>query len=221
MARPSRPARSPDCPSPPAASKPSPLQACARFPPGGVQRQPSRKAADVRPVDRLCRAVLCRHGDARAGAGAQDRPLCPHTGAAEDPHHARTHHVHRRGLAAGARGGAVRKPVQVQQVDLDLRLAVPRRPAAGAAAARALLPAAGVDGDRTGAALWHLRRLCDGGGPGRTVGAPLSGGPGALHLHAVGPPAPGLAAGDRADRAGHAFRQPTPTSWRSRPSCWA
>ncbi len=57
------------------------------------------------------------------------------------------------------------------------------------------------DAHRLRSALRHLCRLRDGGGPGRAVGAALPGRPRALHLHAVGPPAPGAAAGHRAHAA--------------------
>ena len=50
----------------------------------------------------------------------------------------------RRRAAHDARGGVLREPVQVEQVDVDLRLDVPCRAAARAAAPSALLPAAGV-----------------------------------------------------------------------------
>ena len=144
----------------------------------------------------------------RRRPGAEDPQLPAHAGAAEDPDHAGADHHHRRRVAPDARGGAVREPVQGQQVDLAVRLDVPCRAAAGAAAPPALLPAAGVDADRLGAGLRHLRRLRDGRRPGRAVGAALPGRPRALHLHAVGPPAPGAAARHRRQRPGHALRRP-------------
>ena len=95
----------------------------------------------------------------------------------------------------------------VQQVDLALRLDLPRGAAARRAAPPALLPAAGVGAGGLGAGLRPVRRLRDGRGPGGPVGAALPGRPRALHLDAVGPPDARAADRDRGVGAGDALRR--------------
>ena len=104
-----------------------------------------------------------------------------------------------------ARSGFFREPVQGQQVDLGVWLAVSRRLAAGLAAPLALLSRAGVATHCLDAGLWHLRRVCDGAWLGRFVGQALAGGPGALYLHAIRPFAFGATAGHCAQRTDHAL----------------
>jgi dissimilatory sulfite reductase related protein len=76
--------------------------------------------------DSCLRAVFyVATADPRHRRCPQDFHLCAHAAAAEDPDHTRTHDPPRRGGAHGARGHGLRKSVQVEQVDLAVRLGVP------------------------------------------------------------------------------------------------
>ena len=73
-------------------------------------------------------------------------------------------------------------------MDLAVRLPVPRRHAAGAAAPPALLHRTGVVLGELGAAIRQIRGIRHAGGPARPMGAAFPGRPYPLHLHTVRSP---------------------------------
>ena len=181
-----------------------------RLSPTRAQRS-NRARADHVAADRSCtpRCSTPPPPLLVVGLGAQDRRLRAHAGAAEDPDHAGAAHRQRRGPAHDARSGVLREPVQLQQVDLDLRLDASMSRCCWCCCATCATSRSRCGCRWLGSspsALYAGFAMV--GRPGRPVGAALPGGPRALHLHAVGPPDAGAAAGHRPDRAGHALRRP-------------
>ena len=99
---------------------------------------------DVDPHRCLCARVLRGYRDSRRGSRSQNHAVRTHPGTAQDPDHAGAGHSRWRRGPHGARGRAVREPVQGIEVDMVVRLGLPRCAPRRAHRAPAVFHRAGV-----------------------------------------------------------------------------